>query len=133
MYYPKEKCDFSGNLILAVPSEGCLGQRVVDKILEHELSFGHVGTFDHDILQPMVGFIKNGRIVTSMELYWSDALKVGIIQLRSPPFNKETFCDVFQNWFTQSGITDLYEKFILIFFEIECNINSNRRFFYSGE
>ena len=51
MYIPTEKVDFSGPLILAVPSEGCLGQRVVDQLINSEKSFKFVGSFDHTSLQ----------------------------------------------------------------------------------
>ena len=43
MYLPHSKVEFSGKLVLAVPSEGFLGQRVVERILESDKSFQHVG------------------------------------------------------------------------------------------
>ena len=46
-----EKVNYHGPLLVAVPSEGCLGQRVVDQILSSEKSFKFVGSFDHPSLQ----------------------------------------------------------------------------------
>lgn len=103
MYISHKKCELSGHLILAVPSEGCLGQRIVDRLLDHEKTFEHVGSFNHEVLQPMVGIVVDGRTVTCMELFWSSSLKLGIVQLRAPPFNRDTFCDVFHSWFETSG------------------------------
>ena len=51
MYLSNEKIDLSGPLIVAIPSEGCLGQRVVDQIINTEKSFKFVGSFDHPSLQ----------------------------------------------------------------------------------
>lgn len=46
-----EKFNYTGPLLVAVPSEGCLGQRVIDQIVMSEKSFKFVGSFDHPSLQ----------------------------------------------------------------------------------
>ena len=46
-----EKVNYTGPLLVAVPSEGCLGQRVIDQIVMSEKSFKFVGSFDHPSLQ----------------------------------------------------------------------------------
>lgn len=43
MFIPNSKVGFSGKLVLAVPSEGFLGQRVVESLLESDKKFQHVG------------------------------------------------------------------------------------------
>lgn len=43
MFIPNSKVRFSGKLVLAVPSEGFLGQRVVESLLENDKNFQHVG------------------------------------------------------------------------------------------
>ena len=102
MYVPLRKCDFSGILVVAVPSEGCLGQRVLERVIQHEKSLEHVGSFDDDTIEPMVGIVE-GRVVSSVELFWSDAQKLGVIQIRSPPLNKTKFSRRFDEWFRNSG------------------------------
>jgi len=110
MYIPHEKINPSGALILAVPSEGCLGQRVVDQLINTEKSFKFVGSFDHTSLQPMVGYTDEGRLVTCMELYYSSSLNVGAIQIRAPPTNIKSFIADFSSWFAQSG----FEKVLAV-------------------
>jgi len=106
MYVPLLKCDFSGILVVAVPSEGCLGQRVLERLIYHEKSLQHVGSFDDETIEPMVGIV-DGRLVSSVELFWSGARQLGAIQIRSPPLNKAKFARRFDEWFRTSGFTRL--------------------------
>ena len=46
-----KKIDLEGKLLVSVPSEGCLGQRVVDQILTNNKCFEFVGSFHHSSLQ----------------------------------------------------------------------------------
>ena len=52
----------------------------------------------------MVGYLEEGRLVTCMELYYSDELELGIIQIRAPPIKINSFTIAFADWFKQSGI-----------------------------
>ena len=95
---------FSGKLILAVPSEGCIGQRAVDSILSDEgNNFEFYGSFDATSIQPMVGRVENGRVVTCMELFFSPTTEIGLVQLRAPPLSNSSFCAEFIPWFRASG------------------------------
>ena len=55
----------------------------------------------------MVGFVDDGRLVTCMELYHSNVLNVGVIQLRAPPLRNEAFVKDFLDWFSSSGRSGL--------------------------
>ena len=46
-----KKIDLEGKLLVSIPSEGCLGQRVVDQILTNNKCFEFVGSFHHSSLQ----------------------------------------------------------------------------------
>ena len=51
----------------------------------------------------MVGYVENDRLVTCMELYYSEPLKVGVIQIRAPPIKAEKFVQDLLEWFKSSG------------------------------
>ena len=51
----------------------------------------------------MVGYVENERLVTCMELYYSESLKVGVIQIRAPPIKTEKFVRDLLEWFNSSG------------------------------
>merc|ERR1712062_394944 len=106
-YIPNVKVELKGKLIVAIPSEGCLGQRVADQILRNEKSFKFVGSFDHSSLQPMVGYLEDGRLVTCMELYYSENLEIGVIQIRAPPLKIQSFVQAFTLWFNNSGFSEI--------------------------
>ncbi|CAG5096024.1 Oidioi.mRNA.OKI2018_I69.XSR.g14444.t1.cds [Oikopleura dioica] len=112
MFIPSKNIEsFSGKLILAVPSEGCIGQRAVDSILSDEgNNFEFYGSFDATSIQPMVGRVENGRVVTCMELFFSPTTEIGLVQLRAPPLSNSSFCAEFIPWFRASG----FEKLILL-------------------
>ena len=100
----KTQKSFSGKLILAVPSEGCIGQRAVDEMLNDERNnFEFYGSFDASSLQPMVGRVESGRVVTCMELFYSPSSEIGLVQLRAPPLSNSRFCADFIAWFNTSG------------------------------
>ena len=51
----------------------------------------------------MVGYLESGRLVTCMELYYSQTYEVGVIQIRAPPIKIQTFVNDFITWFKGSG------------------------------
>ena len=51
----------------------------------------------------MVGYTDEGRLVTCMELYYSEPLKCGAVQIRAPPTNIKGFVADFAAWFANSG------------------------------
>lgn len=109
MNFIPESKDFqpSGKLLISIPSEGCLGQRVVDQILSSNKELKFAGSFDHPCLQQMAGFVDDGRLVTCMELFYSEELKVGLIQIRAPPLKTEKFVTDFLHWFQSSGFAHI--------------------------
>ena len=56
----------------------------------------------------MVGYVENDRLVTCMELYYSESLKVGVIQIRAPPIKAEKFVNDLLEWFKSSGLIYLH-------------------------
>ena len=55
------------------------------------------------LIKPMVGYTDEGRLVTCMELYYSEQLKCGAVQIRAPPTSIKTFVSDFAAWFANSG------------------------------
>ena len=55
----------------------------------------------------MVGYVENDRLVTCMELFYSEPLKVGVIQIRAPPIKAEKFVNDLLEWFKSSGLVYL--------------------------
>jgi hypothetical protein len=91
-------------LIVAVPSFGCLGQRAVDELLRDERNdFAFCGSFDFASLQPLVGRVESGRVVTCCELFYAPRAQIGLVQLRAPPLSNSSFCADFAAWFNNSG------------------------------
>ena len=60
----------------------------------------------------MVGFTDDGRLVTCMELYYSEVYNCGVVQIRAPPTNIKNFVSDFVSWFAQSGKPILQADFI---------------------
>lgn len=54
-FIKSKKIDLEGKLLVSIPSEGCLGQRVVDQILTNNKCFEFVGSFHHSSLQVIFG------------------------------------------------------------------------------
>ena len=54
-FIKSKKIDLEGKLLVSIPSEGCLGQRVVDQILTNNKCFEFVGPFHHSSLQVIFG------------------------------------------------------------------------------
>ena len=50
-FIKSKKIDLQGKLLVSIPSEGCLGQRVVDQILSNNKCLEFVGSFHHSSLQ----------------------------------------------------------------------------------
>ena len=50
-FIKSKKIDLEGKLLVSIPSEGCLGQRVVDQILTNNKCLEFVGSFHHSSLQ----------------------------------------------------------------------------------
>ena len=57
-FIKSKKIDLEGKLLVSIPSEGCLGQRVVDQILTNNKCFEFVGSFHHSSLQVILIEIK---------------------------------------------------------------------------
>ena len=63
-FIKSKKIDLEGKLLVSIPSEGCLGQRVVDQILTNNKCFEFVGSFHHSSLQVISGISSpNLRVV----------------------------------------------------------------------
>lgn len=100
-FIKSKKIDLEGKLLVSIPSEGCLGQRVVDQILTNNKCFEFVGSFYHSSLQvifdipsldfkgcPMTSFRFSvvlcrirlfPTLASKMKLVWT-TLKIGIYE-----------------------------------------------------
>ena len=88
-FIKSKKIDLEGKLLVSIPSEGCLGQRVVDQILTNNKCFEFVGSFHHSSLQVIFG-------IPSLNFSSMTSLKFFVVQCRiglSPTLNSKMILD----------------------------------------
>ena len=67
----------------------------------------------------MVGYLEDGRLVTCMELYYSENLEIGVIQIRAPPLKIQSFVQAFTLWFNDSGTSIPTLPLIHLFYRLQ--------------
>ena len=90
-FIKSKKIDLEGKLLVSIPSEGCLGQRVVDQILTNNKCFEFVGSFHHSSLQVISGISSPNLKGSSMT-----SLKFIVVLCRiglSPTLNSKMILD----------------------------------------